>query len=390
MSTIEGTKSTRINGRTGPLDIVLAKGTAGELRLRAANGFLIVQGADAPRLYDMVLGRELLEQVSGFVVPLLQQFVYMPRMMQSDLTMYTLPISVGRSRPAPYAADVTAHAAVPEHQLCGALLQDPADAGTPDLPTAASSSGEASHSSPAAANDPTPAAANTKGAAAPQSTATDTQHSSAAATTAHGWTHSLLSFFLLLLWPLSWSLQAVSKAAGALCTAANQQQPYQEKGTGKRYYRLGRHHRASDGECIQLRCAPSQPKPSVYIRDDGKHFYRLGRRGPYYRAADGEFVTLKCPPGHSGNKPRVVEVLKPRITWRYAVSALPAKAIMLMLLVLVCCFTSTAAMHTAGHLVGTDLMAHTVRLPSAPLYTAGQLHLMTLTEYVGSTFRPPP
>jgi hypothetical protein len=77
-------------------------------------------------MYDMVIGRELLDQVSGFVVPVMQRFVYFPHLTKRDLTStHFLPVVTGRAAPTHSSVvEVTALAdALAFMPACGAFVQ---------------------------------------------------------------------------------------------------------------------------------------------------------------------------------------------------------------------------------------------------------------------------
>ncbi|KAF6260268.1 hypothetical protein COO60DRAFT_1685349 [Scenedesmus sp. NREL 46B-D3] len=94
---IEGAGMTRIIGRTEPASIVFGQGTAAEMEVPLHDGFLVVDNPAVERMYSCVFGRSCLDQVSGFVVPYLQAFFYMPRMKQLDTTLAHMPVKIGSS-----------------------------------------------------------------------------------------------------------------------------------------------------------------------------------------------------------------------------------------------------------------------------------------------------
>lgn len=162
----------------------------------------------------------------------------------------------------------------------------------------------------------------------------------------------VVPFLLMLLWPIIWLCtrtgKTVSGAVGAVYRAVTQEVP--RKGT--LYYRLGRYHRSAEGKNIQLHCAP----------------------------------------GSSGNKPRVVEVLRPILTLRYLFTSVPAQTLVLLLMLLTCMITSSVAMQTNAYMAeqyaGTEV---TNPLPPhqmfAPPYTTGQVLALGLYEGYGCSFR---
>ncbi|KAF6260267.1 hypothetical protein COO60DRAFT_1507630, partial [Scenedesmus sp. NREL 46B-D3] len=94
---IEGAGMTRIIGRTEPASVVFGQGTAAEMEVPLHDGFLVVDNPAVERMYSCVFGRSCLDQVSGFVVPYLQAFFYMPRMKQLDTTLAHMPVKIGSS-----------------------------------------------------------------------------------------------------------------------------------------------------------------------------------------------------------------------------------------------------------------------------------------------------
>lgn len=145
---IEGLSATNMRWRTQPVQLVLARGTPGELVLDVHEGFTVMDGDEAAAMYDIILGRRALAHVSGFVVPFLRQFYYLPGLQAGDTTMYSLPIKVGFKRNVLRATDDAAAAFDRPYSFCvaGACLQDC------DTP-AASAATQSSYSS---SSDPMP------------------------------------------------------------------------------------------------------------------------------------------------------------------------------------------------------------------------------------------
>lgn len=152
---------------------------------------------------------------------------------------------------------------------------------------------------------------------------------------------------LLLLWPVLWLFGALD----GFCSAVQQERPYQTQ--GKLYYRLGKYHRASDGDEIRLR-----------------------------------YDASRC----SGHKPKVVAIHKRILSWRFALTALPARAILLLLMISFFCVTGTAAVRVADSMAGAATMSqavvaghlHALHVPPIP---TTQVLLMGITEQLGHSFR---
>jgi hypothetical protein len=153
-------------------------------------------------------------------------------------------------------------------------------------------------------------------------------------------------FMLLMLLPLLWLFGLVD----SFFQAVLEPQPYQT--SGKRYFRLGRYHRASDGETIRLRCAR----------------------------------------GSSGNKPKVVDIHRRTFTWRYTLCTIPARTVLLLLLIAFFGVTSTTAMQSfssiGSGLSSTALTANLIPVLPMPSFNPTQALLMGLTEQFDHSFRP--
>jgi hypothetical protein len=330
---IEGQRSTRMNWTTQPLQIVLAQGTAGEVVLDVPDGFTVVDSDEAADMYDVVLGRKLLAQVSGFVLPFSRMFVYMPRLQQGDVTTCTLPIKVGRSRQATKGGLVDAAAAcdVPcsFYMACACVQEpEPLQAQRPDTTGAAAAAWE-----PAG-----PQGVADRAAGGKQSGSAAAQHRGCRLLTDKG-------LFLLLLWPVMWLFSALDD----FCVNVLEPRPYQEE--GKIFYRLGRYHRASDGEQIKLRCAP----------------------------------------GHSGNKPKMIALYRRVITWEFVRCTLTSRIALLLSLLFFFCISGTTAMQAAGHVASAlhspGLTANLLPLLPLPTVTPSQMLLLGVAEQWGCTFR---
>jgi hypothetical protein len=294
---IEGEVVGRVFARTEPVTIVFAKGTQHEARLDVPDGFVVMRsGGGAADLFDVVLGRSLLGRISGFVLPLIQSFVYMPRLQARDTTMHTLPVKIGLDRlddpMAPPTAAVGFMGAASSVSSAG---------------TAAPSAGER--------DDVT----CTHGSHAEQR-GSSSEQPPASAPPAKGWgVRGLLSMLMLLpLLPFITAFRAVRTVACGVSYAAKALVGATANWLVCCYYKAS--------------ALPPYARSTLY--------WRLGR---HHRACNGERIQLRCPPGHSGNKPRVVRVHRRACTWAYLRATLPAKLAVLLLMLLAVCLTSTAA-----------------------------------------------
>lgn len=329
---IEGQGAARMKWHTRPVQIVLARGTPGEAVLDVPEGFTVVDGDEAADMYDVILGRSTLAKVSGFVMPFDRQFYYMPKLQQLDKTMYSLPIMVGHSRQPgrQLQQDAAAAYAVPcSFQVAAACLQDTTYTGTA-AKGAAMSAPEAHSRAPTLL-----------------SSATDSpEEPTAMPAVTHTVGGSSRRLMLLLLWPVLWLFGALDSFSNAV----TQERPYQT--CGKLYYRLGRYHRASDGDEIRLR----------YSAD--------------------------C----SGHKPKVVSIHRRMVSWRFALTAVPARAILLLLMISFFCVTGTAAVKLADGMLSAASMSHAVvaghmhALNPPPVPTM-QVLMMGVMERLGHSFR---
>jgi len=77
-----------------------------EARVQATKGCYVVEGDAVAKMYDLLLGKDLLEPLAGHVDPLLQQYVYFPRLAQGEPTQHTLPIQSWVPKRVPAAAAV--------------------------------------------------------------------------------------------------------------------------------------------------------------------------------------------------------------------------------------------------------------------------------------------
>jgi hypothetical protein len=104
---IEGDGSSRIIGVTDPLTVILAKGTPYEARLEAKKGFYVLSGDVVARMYDILLGKELLDAIAGYVDPLTCEYVYRPHLYRGSSLQHTLPIRPWVPVKTPAAAALT-------------------------------------------------------------------------------------------------------------------------------------------------------------------------------------------------------------------------------------------------------------------------------------------
>jgi hypothetical protein len=85
-------------------------------------------------------------------------------------------------------------------------------------------------------------------------------------------------------------------------------------------------------------------------------YLKLGKRGRYI-APDGKtYIKAVGPGGITNSKFRVIQTHKQVFTWGFARRVLPARALMLFLMLMLTCLSSTAAMH----------MHHSATAPSNP------------------------
>jgi hypothetical protein len=95
---IEGDKTSCFIGRTEPVSVSFGHGTAHEVSVFLKDGFLVNGNAAADNMYSCVLGRSCLDKLSGFVVPVLQTFFYMPHLEQLDFSLASMPVRLGRAQ----------------------------------------------------------------------------------------------------------------------------------------------------------------------------------------------------------------------------------------------------------------------------------------------------
>jgi hypothetical protein len=130
-----------------------------------------------------------------------------------------------------------------------------------------------------------------------------------------------------------------------------------------------------------------EPRP---YQEDGKIFYRLGR---YHRASDGETISIRCVPGSSGNRPRMIALHRHIFTWRCTLCTLSARTVLLLALSMFMVLSGTAAMQTAGSIGATlhfnALTAKLVPPLLLPTLTPSQMLLLGVTEQSGGAFRFP-
>jgi hypothetical protein len=337
---IDGTVSSRIYGRTEPITIVLAEGTDQEASLTSDRGFLAVRGAEAAHMYDMVIGRDLLDRVSGFVIPVLGQFCYMPRLEKGDFKIATLPVIGGR----PVAAhrqliEAATLADALTYTPIGALLQEdaPMQATEPPQPQQQQQQqGESAVPAEAAASlGTTEAASQTEppGSQPKQQSSLWRVISKAA-----------LSTLLVVIWPLLWVFSQVDNVVTTVWDKVFSAavKPVPTKGTT--YWRLGRGHRSAAGETIYLRTSAQS----------------------------------------SGRKPRSIDIQHKTLTWKYIASNWSAKLLILALLITAFCVTGTSAMHTyQGMTADSSSMSARQTLMAPMPYSAAHLLAAGLTDHLG-------
>jgi hypothetical protein len=95
---IEGDKTSCFISRTEPVSVCFGYGTAHKTSVYLKDGFLVNGNAAADSMYSCVLGRSCLDKLSGFVVPVLQTFFYMPRLEQLDFSLASMPVKLGRAQ----------------------------------------------------------------------------------------------------------------------------------------------------------------------------------------------------------------------------------------------------------------------------------------------------
>lgn len=387
---IDGTSASRIRGRTQPVSAKLAAGTAGEVELHEPKGFLVVNGAEAHEMYDLVLGRQLLDQVSGFVVPVLQRFYYFPSLTKLDLSFtHSLPVTTGRLGPAQsQLRDVAALAEALAYLPAGCAVlepeptyisssscsggvtgvslgkEQPAAAGpiylssltelTPDTSTAATSSAQTEEAvEPTPLDMPRPAV-NAWGVLSVLACVTwpllfalwPIYHLAAATTVGK----LVLRIVTCICWPAIWSCKQVGVAVGGAWAA------FAEAVTGDRTWEEKRYK----------------------------------RRGKEHRAKDGGTIRLAYPEGYKGDRPKKVLVYSHPVTWRSASATLSARTVLLVFMLLAVFVSSAAAVHARQCITAPSehtrwAMAEPLPLPLP--YTTCHLLVAGLTEYVSDTFR---
>ena len=349
---IDGMVSPRIYGRTEPVTIILCKGTPYEVSLTAHRGLLAVRGTEASYMYDIVIGRDLLDQVSGFVLPVMSRFFYMPRMQLGDIsTMHSMPVLSGR--PAASAGHPMQVAALSESlafmPVCSAVF-----AGNNSIAEADTAAAADAPSNPAAADAATQTdskpISRRKQRLFRQALAAEIVREVPAdcGPTAGAWGVASTApavLLWLMLWPLLWLLRhardKLEQAWRSLFGAAMQPSPRQ----GTTFWRLGRGHRSAAGE-------------TIYLQPDAKS---------------------------SGRKPRSVIILRPVLTLRHVMAAWSSKTLLFLLMLAAVCITSTQAMDTylAVTADSASLSLGPRLVPPLPYNTA---HLLAagLTDNLGS------
>ena len=393
---IDGTVSSRIYGRTEPVTIVLCEGTPHEVALRAPRGVLVVRGAEAASMYDMVIGRDLLDQVSGSVFPVIEQFMYLPRLQQGDLSMHCMPVLGARrgggSGNVQHAATLTgpplylpACAMSPCLDNVQGVVSEPATTANTGGEPAAAAAGAAltatdSDSEPpglvpsdeddmpsggphavpytrycvdhrtvnSTGSDASPKVRRVRRRKGRTAVPTAAPVSAAAAAAGKIWagvSSTTACMLVLFLWPVMWLFQQLDSCAGTVWT---------------RVYKAA------------VQSAPRK----------GTTFWRLGRS---HRSATGETIFLRTDPGSSGRKPRSVRILRPCLTLRYVASSVTAKLLLLLIMFAAAGVTGTQAMHTYRGVTAdsTSLSLGQHLVPPLP-YSVAHLLAAGLTDHLGT------
>jgi hypothetical protein len=98
-------------------------------------------------------------------------------------------------------------------------------------------------------------------------------------------------------------------------------------------------------------------------------------------------VDLHLTPGSHGNKPKVVAVHSRHVSWRFALTTLSARAVLLRVLLLFFGIAGTTAMQTVNAVPPVAEVSTSFILPPLPRLTSPQLLLASLDQMVGGTFR---
>jgi hypothetical protein len=345
---IDGMVSPRIYGRTEPVTIILCKGTPYEVSLTAHRGFLAVRGTEASYMYDMVIGRDLLDQVSGFVLPVMSRFFYMPRMQLGDIsTMYSMPVLSGR--PAASAGHPMQVAALSESlafmPVCSAVFAGNNSTAEADTAAAADAPSNPAAADAATQTDSKPVSRR-KQRLLRQAVAAEIQAEVPydCGPTVGAW-GVVSTAAVVLLWLIMWMLRRMRDGMGrawrSLFGAAMQPTPRQ----GTTYWRLGRGHRSAAGE-------------TIYLQPDARS---------------------------SGRKPRSVFILRPCITWSFVASAWTAKTALFLLMLAAVATTSTQAMQTYQAVMPDSTSLTWQQLPPPLPYSVSHLLAAGLTDHLGDT-----
>lgn len=474
---IDGTVSSRIYGRTEPITIILCKGTPQEVSLTSERGFLAVRGDEAATMYDMVIGRDLLDRVSGFVVPLTNRFCYMPRVQYGDLSLHSMPVVGGRAaapRNGPMQAALLADALL-YMPVCAAVLSgdepqelqaaaqlDAAAPPQPGLSTedAAKPRSGSSRRSKRSQRRRRRQTAGEEIVEAFSAVPGETLGSSGWGSRVWGVVRALPAVIvLLLLWPPVWLLQVT-------CSSGAAQQPHPGQGPEARssgrkanplhspwlftLYALVMCTLALSATTVPTKLLilhiwvstvglakwicrgcpadvayASAPTPGESLASrvwwgarstvasvllmflwpalwlvhqackavynaavqppqcTGTIYWRLGRG---HRSAAGETIYLRTDARSSGRKPRIVHIQRPCFTWRYALSAVPAKVLIFLLMLAAVSVTSTQAMQTY-RAVAADGTSLAVSQPLVPPLPCSVTHLLAagMTGQLGPT-----
>jgi hypothetical protein len=302
-------------------------------------------------MYDLVIGRDLLDQVSAFVVTITNRCFYMPRMQQGDFSLHSMPVVSGRAA-APRGHLM--HAAALSDTLafmpaCAAVFADVNPAAETEQDAAADTQPSPAVADAATQTDNKPIS-KSKQRLNRQAVKAETKAAVTAdcGPTFRAWGVGVTPVAVLawlILWPFWW----------LLCRACD---------------KVERAWRSFFG-------AAMQPAPR-----EGTTYWRLGRG---HRSAAGETIYLQPDANSSGRKPRSVIILRPCVTWSFVASAWTAKMLLFLLMLAAVATTSTQAMQTyqAVTPVSTSLAAQHL-MPPLP-YSVSHLLAAGLTDHLGST-----
>jgi len=327
---IEGLNTSCLFAKTCPLTAVLAAGTPQEARLKAARGFLVVRGDGAHEMYDVILGRDLLAAVSGFVLPVAQQFCYMPKLPQGDLTLCTLPVSVGRSRQLPaelrHVADATQATAALIPACMGVVqeeLQAAAATSAGSFSAGDCSSGEKPNSRSSSAAD------NGHNGAGSSIPSNEPARKGQVPSLAAGWYASATT-----VWDSSISVRRLLLFAVIFPVMLL----------------LGV---ATDVGWLLYQWHTDTPRWET--TEEATRYYRLGKG---HRSATGDTIYLKLAGGHSGNKPRCIRVHRRKVTVAHMLTSIPTRVVFILLIILGLFLCGTTAMNLHQGIIQLGVLPH--------------------------------